>query len=186
MSAVPKRSAQQDAPAKLDVLPPGPTFTNCEPEQLPLRLLAVISERVESLHAGQRAMSAEIREIRAGLPQQRRPSSSRPQALHIAVTAALRNGLCPCCQSTPVLHRVGSTGRFGVRPLFQSEPDPPDADLARVRQVQPAVGRAGLPFEADTSLRDHSHMDLRKIGLVAVTAPCSQGLQGREGKNQIR
>jgi hypothetical protein len=49
-----------------------------EPEQLPLlRMLEIVRDRVESIHAGQRSMTAEIREIKANLPQQRKPLSPR-------------------------------------------------------------------------------------------------------------
>ena len=92
----------------LELVPPGPLEPNREPEQLPLiRMLEVVRERVESIHAGQRSMTEELREIRQNLPQQRRPLSPRTQALHVSVTLGRRNGLCPCCQSVPVCNEHG-------------------------------------------------------------------------------
>jgi hypothetical protein len=74
-----------------------------EPEQLPLiRMLEVVRERVDSLHAGQRVIAEQLKDLRESLPRQRRPLSARTQALHIQVTAARRNGLCPCCQQVQV------------------------------------------------------------------------------------
>ncbi len=94
---------------------PGPELVNAAagqsafvPEQLPLlRMLEVVRDRVESIHAGQRAVAAELKDIKANLPQQRRPLSSRAQDLHIRATWARRNGLCPCCQSEPVCTDTG-------------------------------------------------------------------------------
>jgi hypothetical protein len=78
------------------------------PEQLPLiHMLEVVRERVEAIHAGQRELSAEVRDIKASLPQQRRPLSVRTQEIHIRATWARRNGLCPCCQDTPVCTALG-------------------------------------------------------------------------------
>src|SRR6266852_4247013 len=88
----------------LELVPPAPLSTAPrEPEQLPLiRILEVVRDRVESIHAGQRTMVEELRDIKANLPKQRKPLSKRSQAIHIRVTAARRNGLCPCCQETAV------------------------------------------------------------------------------------
>ena len=73
------------------------------PEQIPLlRMLEVVRDRVESIHASQRAVTAELREIRANLPAQRRPLSTRSQEIHVRATRARRNGFCPCCQVEPV------------------------------------------------------------------------------------
>jgi hypothetical protein len=78
------------------------------PEQWPLiRMLEVVRDRVDSIHAGQRTLTAEVREIRASLPQQRKPLSKRSQEVHIRATWARRNGLCPCCQETPVCDATG-------------------------------------------------------------------------------
>jgi hypothetical protein len=78
-----------------------------EPEQLPLlRMLEIVRDRVESIHAGQRSMTTEIREIKANLPQQRKPLSPRTQEIHVRAVWSRRNGLCPCCQETPVCTAV--------------------------------------------------------------------------------
>jgi hypothetical protein len=78
------------------------------PEQLPLlRLLEVVHARVESIHTGQRSLAAEVRDIRVNLPVQRRPLSKRAQQIHIAATWSRRNGLCACCQTTPVCLESG-------------------------------------------------------------------------------
>ena len=88
----------------LELVPTAPPSTAPrEPEQLPLiRMLEVVRDRVESIHAGQRTMVEELRDIKANLPKQRKPLSKRAQGIHIRVTAARRNGLCPCCQDTAV------------------------------------------------------------------------------------
>jgi hypothetical protein len=73
------------------------------PEQLPLiRMLEVVKDKVDAIHAGQKTLVAEVREIRVNLPAQRRPLSKRTQGIHIRATWARRNGLCPCCQAEPV------------------------------------------------------------------------------------
>ena len=76
-----------------------------EPEQLVLRVLEIVRDRVESIHAGQRSMADELREIKASLPQQRKPLS--PKVQDIRVIWSRRNGLCPCCQETPVCSESG-------------------------------------------------------------------------------
>lgn len=93
---------------------PGPELVvtaavpSLQPEQLPLlRMLEVVHNEVKSLQAGQRAVTAELREIRQSLPQQRRPLSRRTQEIHLRATWARRNGLCPCCQETPVCDESG-------------------------------------------------------------------------------
>ena len=80
-----------------------------EPEQLLIRMLEVVCDRVESIHAGQRAFAADLREIRANLSQQRRPASKRTEEIHMRAVWARRNGLCPRCQVVPV---VNATGRL--------------------------------------------------------------------------
>lgn len=78
------------------------------PEQLPLFLmLEVVRDRVESIHAGQRVVTAELKEIMASLPAQRRPLSRRAQEMHVRAIWSRRNGLCPCCQETPVCAASG-------------------------------------------------------------------------------
>jgi hypothetical protein len=80
-----------------------PAVAPAGPEQLPLlRMLEVVRDRVETIHAGQRSISAELRDIRANLPRQRKPLSVRTQEIHIRATWSRRNGLCPCCQTVPV------------------------------------------------------------------------------------
>jgi hypothetical protein len=81
-------------------VPPDP---NRPAEQLLLlRTLEVVRERVESLHATQRAVVEGLRDIKQSLPVQRRPLPRRVQAIHITVTAARRNGFCPCCAAVRV------------------------------------------------------------------------------------
>jgi hypothetical protein len=78
------------------------------PEQLPLiRMLEVVRDRVEAVHAGQKTLTAEVRDIKANLPLLRRPLSRRAQELHLRVIWSRRNGLCPCCQETPVCNASG-------------------------------------------------------------------------------
>lgn len=78
------------------------------PEQIPLlRMLEVVRERVESIHAGQRAVAADLRDIRANLPMQRRPLSKRSMEIHVQVIARRRNGICPCCQTQEVCTEGG-------------------------------------------------------------------------------
>jgi hypothetical protein len=75
-----------------------------------LRILEVVRERVDSIHAGQRLVTAELKAIRDNLPAQRRPLSKRTQQIHLAATWSRRNGLCPCCQETPVCDESGRVG----------------------------------------------------------------------------
>jgi hypothetical protein len=64
-------------------------------------------ERLDQLHTGQRAIADEIRGLKAGLPVQRRPLSRFAQEMHVKVIASRRNGLCPCCQESPVCNYAG-------------------------------------------------------------------------------
>ena len=81
------------------------------PEQLPLlRMLELVRDRVDSIHAGQRALTSEVREIKANLPMQRRPLSKRAQEIHVRATWSRRNGLCPCCQAEPICTEFGRVG----------------------------------------------------------------------------
>jgi hypothetical protein len=89
-----------------------PAVVPSGPEQLPLlRMLEVVEDRVESIHAGQKSLTAEVREIRANLPAQRKPLSRRTQQVHISATWTRRNGLCPCCQQEPVCNESGRLDR---------------------------------------------------------------------------
>jgi len=89
--------------ANLQLVTSAPVATPHAPEQLPLiRMLEVVRDRVESIHAGQRNLSAELKDIKANLPVQRRPLSRRAQEIHILAIGSRRNGLCPCCQLEPV------------------------------------------------------------------------------------
>jgi hypothetical protein len=82
-----------------------------DPEQLPLiRMLEIVRDRVEAIHTGQRELSAQVRDIKASLPKQRKPLSPRTQDIHLRVTWARRNGLCPCCQQTAVCDALGRVG----------------------------------------------------------------------------
>ncbi len=85
--------------ASLELIPPGVPAADSEPEQL---LLIRMLQVVESIHTGQQTLGEDLRDIKANLPLQRRPLSRKAQTLHIRVIAARRNGLCPCCQNTPV------------------------------------------------------------------------------------
>ncbi len=102
MTAKRQKRTDPEPASLLELIPPrAPTMTAPrEPEQLPLRLLTVISRGVESIQT-------ELHEIRAALPAQRRPLSRRAQAIHIRVIATRRNGLCPCCQAVPVCTEAG-------------------------------------------------------------------------------
>ena len=93
---------------------PGPELvvaaaaTSSVAEQLPLlQMLEVVRDRVESIHAGQRVVTAELKEIKASLPLQRRPLSRKTQELHVRVVWSRRNGICPCCQVEPVCTETG-------------------------------------------------------------------------------
>ena len=100
MSVLPKRALPEPG---LELVPAPACTPGREPEQIPLlRMLEVVRDRVEQVHAGQRALAEEVREMRRSLPQQRRPVSSKTEALHIRVTFSRRNGLCPCCQQNAV------------------------------------------------------------------------------------
>ncbi len=77
------------------------------PEQLLLRMLEVVRDRVDQVQAGQRVVVAELRDIRKNLPAQRKPVSRRTEEIHIAATWTRRNGLCPCCQDAPVVDANG-------------------------------------------------------------------------------
>jgi hypothetical protein len=51
-----------------------PSFPSCPPVQLPLiRMLEMVRDRVDSIHAGQRTLTVEVREIQASLPRQGKP-----------------------------------------------------------------------------------------------------------------
>ena len=75
-----------------------------QPEQLPLiRMLEVVRDRVESIHAGQKAVMEDLRDVKANLPMQRRAVSKRTEAIHVLAVWTRRNGLCPCCQEVQVV-----------------------------------------------------------------------------------
>lgn len=65
-------------------------------------MLEVVRDRVEAVQTSQHAIVQELRDIRANLPMQRKPLSARTESLHVRVTLTRRNGICPCCQETPV------------------------------------------------------------------------------------
>jgi len=92
----------------LQVVTSDPTPGPHDPEQLPLlRMLEIVRDRVESIHASQRTVVEELRTIKIALPMQRKPLSKRAQALHILATSTRRNCLCPCCQEVPVCTDLG-------------------------------------------------------------------------------
>ncbi len=108
MKALKRDTPPAGSQPALELVPPAPVSSPVEPEQLPLiRMLEVVRDRVETIEAGQRTIVGELREIRQSLPQQRRPLSPKTQALHVAVTLARRNGICPCCQEAPVCTESG-------------------------------------------------------------------------------
>jgi hypothetical protein len=74
------------------------------PEQLRLlrALLEIVRDRVESIHSGQRLVTAELKAIRDNLPAQRKPLSQRTQEIHVRATWFRRNGYCPLCAEVPV------------------------------------------------------------------------------------
>jgi hypothetical protein len=94
----------EPATSALEIVPPSPIPHDRPAEQL---LLIRTLELVQSIHASQRAITEGLRDIKANLPLQRRPLSLRTQAIHVMVTATRRNGLCPCCQETPVCTEAG-------------------------------------------------------------------------------
>jgi hypothetical protein len=88
----------------LELVPPQPVNPDRPPEQLPLiRILQV----VESIHANQRMVTEAPKDIKQSLPVQRRAPSKRTIELHILAISTRRNGLCPCCQETPVCTASG-------------------------------------------------------------------------------
>jgi hypothetical protein len=96
------------AVAALELVTSAPTSDRpAEPEQLVLRMLEIVRDRVESIHASQRTITEELRTIKTSLPMQRKPLSRRTQAIHIQATLTRRNGLCPCCQEEPVCNEHG-------------------------------------------------------------------------------
>jgi hypothetical protein len=100
---------RQPVQAHLEIMPApatGPSEPR-EPEQLVLRMLEIVKDRVESIHAGQRTVVEELRALQKSMPMQRKPLSRRTQAIHIHATLTRRNGLCPCCQETPVCTDAG-------------------------------------------------------------------------------
>jgi hypothetical protein len=99
----------QPVQATLEIVsaPPAGSGEPREPEQLVLRMLEIVKDRVESIHAGQRSMAEELRAIKTSLPMQRKPLSRRTQAIQIHATLTRRNGLCACCQETPVVDANG-------------------------------------------------------------------------------
>jgi hypothetical protein len=94
--------------SSLELVPPAPLNPDRPAEQLPLlRMLEVVRDRVESLHAVQHYIAEGLKDIRANLPVQRRPLSKRTQELHILAVSTRRNGRSPCRQETPVCTDTG-------------------------------------------------------------------------------
>jgi len=95
--------AQSEDPVQpsLGLVTAAPASVPHLPEQLPLiRMLEVVRDRIECIHAGQKTISAELKDIKSNLPLQ--PLSVRAQEVHIQVISLRRNCLCPCCQIEPV------------------------------------------------------------------------------------
>lgn len=79
-----------------------------EPEQLPLlRMLEIVKERVDSIHASQRTLQEQLRDIKTSLPMQRRPPTPRTVAIHVKATLLRRNGVCPACSEISVCDANG-------------------------------------------------------------------------------
>jgi hypothetical protein len=97
-STEPPPSAEP-AQSSLELVPPAAPNPDRPAEQL---LLIRTLELVQSIHASQRTITEGLKDIKASLPVQRRPLPRRVQAIHIMVTAARRNGFCPCCAETKV------------------------------------------------------------------------------------
>lgn|SRR5215469_3979957 len=64
---------------------------------------SVVRDRVDAVQAGQRLVVAELRDFRMNLPTQRRPVSPPTEEIHVLATGKRRDGLCLCCQETPVV-----------------------------------------------------------------------------------
>lgn len=73
------------------------------------QVIGMLSEKLERLHSGQVMLCAQVKDLSASLPVQRRPLSRWAQQIHVDVVRGKRNGLCPCCQETRI---VGETGRL--------------------------------------------------------------------------
>ena len=104
----PTQPAAANPQSSLELVPPAAPDPDRPPEQLLLmRTLEIVRDRVESIHAAQRAITEGLRDLKASLPMQRKPLSKRAQQLHVLAVATRRNGLCPCCQETPVCNESG-------------------------------------------------------------------------------
>jgi hypothetical protein len=74
-------------------------------------VITVLSQKLDRIHSGQLVLCAQVKDLRESLPMQRRPLSRWAQKIHVDVTYTRRNGLCPCCQETPVCNQDGRLPR---------------------------------------------------------------------------
>jgi hypothetical protein len=91
-----------------------PLFDETETEQLDSQravtfehVISILSHKLDRLHSGQLVLRAQVKYLRESLPMRRRPLSRWVQQMHVAVTYSRRNGICPCCQETPVCNESG-------------------------------------------------------------------------------
>ena len=66
-------------------------------------VITMLSEKLDRIQSGQLTLCAQVKDLTASLPVQRRPLSRWAQQIHIDVVRAKRNGLCPCCQETRII-----------------------------------------------------------------------------------
>jgi hypothetical protein len=70
-------------------------------------VISILSQKLDRLHSGQLVLCAQVKDLRESLPMQRRPLSRWVQRMHVEATYTRRDGLCPCCQQTPVCNQDG-------------------------------------------------------------------------------
>jgi hypothetical protein len=141
------------------------------PEQLPLiRMLEVVKDKVDAIHAGQKTLVAEVREIRVNLPAQRRPLSKRTQGIHIRATWARRNGLCPCCQAEPV---CTDSGRLEGSEFdhWLGNPGERERDSGMIPNAVPGRTRAGFRDEGEHRFRDEAEQFQADPGIAFGLKP---------------
>ena len=118
-----------------------------DPEQLHLSLLRVVEsvrETVQAIHASQRTITEELRGIKTSLPMQRRPLSRRTQSIHLHATLTRRNGLCACCQETPVCTDTGRLSGAEYDHFFARDKNRVSQTWLGMLRVQRPPDRHGL------------------------------------------
>jgi hypothetical protein len=88
-------------------------------EEAQIGILELVREPVESIHAGQKKLIGEVRDIRRNLPIKRKPLSKRAMEIHIKASVVIRNGYCPVCAEIQVCQEIRQDRQRGVRPFFQ-------------------------------------------------------------------